>query len=131
MASDLEAWGLNPGFADADGRNAVNHLMDGFRSRIGPAPGLGKTLGWLNYLASRSVSPQPTGKGLDPLDTVLFAVLDGPASDTASDAVLLARALVGVGASVQPSHREIAARIQVSAPETYAALVEAIPELGV
>lgn len=130
VAAELEAWGLDPGFVDADGRNAVNHVIDAFRDRRDANAGMGRTLGWLNYLANRSVSPQPAGRGLDPLDTVLFAALDDPTSATVTDAVLLARVLIGAGASVRPSHREIAARISAAAPDAYAKLVRAIPELG-
>jgi len=130
VAAELEARGLDPGFVDADGRNAVNHVIDAFRDRRDANAGLGRTLGWLNYLASRSVSPQPAGRGLDPLDTVLFAALDDPTSATVADAVLLARVLIGAGASVRPSHREIAARINAAAPDAYAKLARAIPELS-
>ena len=130
VAADLEALGLDPGFVDADGRNAINHLMDHFRARIANQPRPGKVVGWLGYLAGRSVSPQPAGRGLDPLDTVLFALHEQPAPDAVADAVLLARALVDVGAKVQSSHREISARIRASAPDAYAELIEAIPELA-
>ena len=130
VAAELEAWGLDPGFVDADGRNAVNHVIDAFRDRRDANAGMGRTLGWLNYLANRSVSPQPAGRGLDPLDTVLFAALDDPTSATVADAVLLARVLIGAGAAVWLSHREIAARISAAAPDAYAKLVRAIPELG-
>ena len=126
VAAELEAWGLDPGFVDADGRNAVNYLMDVFRSR--PNSRL-RTLRWLDYLTSRSVSTQPSGPGLDPLDTVLFAVLDAPETTTVASVAAVARALILSGASVQSSHREIADRVRAVAPDAYEELVVALPEL--
>lgn len=130
VAADLEAWGLDAGYVDADGRNAVSHLMDDFRARASTQARPGKMLGWLDFLAGRSVSPQPPGRGLDPLDTVLFTLLERPMPDTVAEAVLLARGLVGVGAAVRSSHREIAARIRATAPDAYAELIEAVPEFA-
>ena len=126
VAAALEAWGLDPGVVDAEGRNAVNHLMDVFRRR--PDSRL-RTLRWLDYLTSRSVSIQPPGPGLDPLDTVLFAVLDAPKTTNVDQVAAVARALVLSGASVQSSHREIAARIRAVAPDAYEELLVALPEL--
>ncbi len=80
VAAELEAWGLDPRFVDADGRNAISQLMDDFSRPTGED--VLRTSRWLDYLTSRSVSPQPAGLGLDPLDTVLFAVLDAPEPDT-------------------------------------------------
>ena len=132
VAAELEAWGLDPGFADADGRNAVSSVADAFRDRAGVEASLGRTAAaWLEYLTGRSVSPQPAAQGLDPLDTVLLALLDHPGSDTAAAAATrLARILVDAGATVQSSHREIAARIQAAAPDAYARLVRVVPDLA-
>ena len=126
VAVELEEWGLDAAFVDADGRNAVNHLMDNFRSYRGSRS---RTLRWLDYLTSRSVSTQPPGPGLDPLDTVLFAVLDAPEITTVAQAAAVARALILAGASVQSSHHEIAKRIRAVAPGAYEELVVALPEL--
>ena len=128
VAAELEAWGLDPRFVDADGRNAISQLMDDFSRPSGED--VLRTSRWLDYLTSRSVSPQPAGLGLDPLDTVLFAVLDAPEPNTVRAARMLARALVAAGAPVQASHRTIAARIRAVAPAAYTELVRAIPELG-
>lgn len=129
-AADLEAWGLQPGFVDADGRGAVDHVVDAFRSGAGSR--LAPTLAWLEYLAGRGVSFQLGGRGLDPLDTALFAVLDDPASAPVAEGVVqLAQVLVDNGASVRASHREIAAHIQAAAPDAYASLAQAIPDLAI
>lgn len=131
-AADLEAWGLQPGFVDADGRGAVDHVVDAFRSVAGSGLRFERTLAWLEYLAGRGVSFQLGGRGLDPLDTALFAVLDDPASaPVAGRVVQLAQVLVDNGASVRASHREIAAHIQAAAPDTYASLAQAIPDLAI
>lgn len=130
VAADLEAWGLDPGYVDAAGRNAVSHLVDDFRTRASVQARVGKMLGWLDYLASRSVPPQSSGRGLDPLDTVLFTMLERPTPDTVQEAMLLARGLVAVGATVGSSQREIAARIKATAPDAYAELIAAVPELA-
>ena len=126
VAAELETWGLDPGFVDDEGRNAVHHLMDAFRERPDTRP---RTLRWLDYLTSRSVPAQPAGPGLDPLDTALFAVLDAPEAATVGWVAAVARALILSGASVRSSHRRIAARIRAVAPDAYERLVTALPEL--
>lgn len=126
VAAELETWGLDPGFVDDEGRNAVHHLMDAFRERPDTRP---RTLRWLDYLTSRSVSAQPAGPGLDPLDTALFAALDAPEAATVDWVAAVARALILSGASVRSSHRRIAARIRSVAPDAYERLVAALPEL--
>ena len=128
--TDLEDFGLDLRFADADGRNAINRVVDLYRERPSrDEDEAQQALDWLDYLTSRSVSPS-AGAGLDPLDTVLFAVLDAPTPKRVPSAILLARALIDAGAEVQLSHQEIAARIRAMAPEAYAELVAAIPQLG-
>lgn len=123
----LESHGLDPRFSDANGRNAINRLMDLYR-RYPPSDDE-VPLRWLDYLTSRSVSPS-AGRGLDPLDTVLFAFLDTPTSNRVPSAITLAQALIRAGAPVGSSHREIADRIRAMAPQAYAELVAAIPQLG-
>lgn len=123
----LEEHGLDPRFVDADGRNAIHRVMARyFKGGRSDEKAARRALWWVRYLTSRGVSPSG-GAGWDPLATALQAFL---MPDGAAAGILMARGLLEAGAEVDASHRAVAALIRAFAPDAYAELLAAIPELG-
>ena len=82
---------------------------------------------WLEYLMGRSVSTKPSPLGLDPLDTVLLAILESPSVTPAG--VELARFLIDNGSPIELSHRQLVQQIQTADADRYELLVAVIPAL--
>ena len=73
------------------------------------------------------MSPKPSRRGTDPLDTVLSNMVEARVEDSG---IWLARLLVDIGAPIEASHRELAQRIASLDPKGHAKLMSAIPSLG-
>lgn len=125
MAMELERlYGLDVHFVDENGRNAVSKAVQRFRESTVANEG---TMQWLEYLMGRSVSTKPSPFGLDPLDTVLLAILDSPSVTPAG--VELARFLIDNGSPIELSHRQLVQQIQTADADRYELLVTVIPAL--
>lgn len=121
--------GIELDFVDERGRNAVGVAVANFwETRFNSVVVDENVARWLTFLAENSVSMQPDGGGLDPLDTVLFEVLQRPATNPAG--VRVARFLIDHGATVQTSHWELAEEIALADWDGYRHLIQEVPELG-
>ncbi|MDE0037595.1 MAG: hypothetical protein OXU77_08530 [Gammaproteobacteria bacterium] len=130
MALELEKlYGIDVHFVDQHGRNAVSTAVQRFRESTaqGGAVVDERTMRWLNYLIDHSVSPKPSPFGLDPLDTVLLAILESPSATPAG--VGLARFLIDNGAPIETSHRQLVRQIQTADVDRFELLVAVIPAL--
>lgn len=128
MALELERlYGLDVHFLDQNGRNAVSKALQRFRESTEQGVAAGRTILWLDYLMERFVSTKPSPLGLDPLDTVLLAILENPSGTPAG--VGLARFLIDNGAPIEMSHRELVQQIRAADANRFELLVAAIPAL--
>lgn len=116
--------GLNVHFVDEHGRNAVNRTVQRFRKTAIMDEG---TRRWLDFLMNRSVTVKPSPFGLDPLDTVLLAILENPSATP--EGVGLARVLINNGAPIETSHRELVQQIRATDADRFEVLVAEIPAL--
>ena len=131
-AAELDnLFGLDFHFVDDHGRNAVGKVVDMFRnySLEGSSDVVNqRTLRWLDYLTSRSVTTNPSRLGLDPLDKVLLVILENPAAAPAGIGV--ARLLIDNGALIELSHRQLVDQIRSADSDLFKLLVAGIPVLG-
>ncbi|MYD96556.1 MAG: hypothetical protein F4X98_04100 [Gammaproteobacteria bacterium] len=128
MALELERlYGLDVHFLDQNGRNAVSKAVQRFRESTAQGVAAEGTMRWLDYLMERSVSTKPSPFGLDPLDTVLLAILENPSGTPAG--VGLARLLIENGAPIELSHRQLAQQIRAADVNRFELLVAVIPAL--
>ena len=130
MAVELERlYGLDVHFVDENGRNAVSRAVQRFResTALGLTVANEGTMQWLEYLMDRSVSTKPSPFGLDPLDTVLLAILESPS--VTPSGVGLARFLIDNGAPIEMSHRQLVQQIKTVDADRYELLVAVIPAL--
>ena len=130
MAAELESlFGLDIHFVGNNGRNAVSEAVAGFRTYTGAGLSSAdqRTMQWLEYLVSRSVTTKPSPFGLDPLDTVLLAILENPVAVPVG--VGVARLLLDNGAPIELSHRQLVDQIRRSDSARYELLVATVPAL--
>ena len=131
FAEELESlFGLDVHFVNDNGRNAVSEAVADFRTYTGAGLSSAdqRTMRWLDYLMSRSVTTKPSRFGLDPLDTVLLAILENPAA--APVGVGVARLLIDNGAPIEPSHRQLVEQIRTADYDRFELLVDSIPALS-
>lgn len=109
--------GLDMHHVDRFGRNAFSSLARSYPVNLEMAA----------LLAAHSVSPKPSPRGADPLDLILSRMVR--MAGVGRTEFEFARLLVSIGAPIEPSHRELAARLALVDPQDYRKLVNAIPEL--
>ena len=117
VARDLIAHGMDVHHVDSFGRNAFSSLARSYPVNLEMAA----------FLAGHSVSPKPSPRGQDPLDLVLARMVR--MAGVGRTEFEFARLLVGIGAPVESSHRELAQRLAQVDPADYRKLVDAIPDL--
>ena len=122
----VQTHGLDVHFVDQQGRNALTIAAEYFYD----IPGWDAnrdSFELIEFLLDQSVTTKPDARGLDALDRILLAILDRPGTVRAG--IELLRYLIGRGAPVELSHRQVAQIISASNAQAHARLIEAVPEL--
>ena len=122
----VQTHGLDVHFVDQQGRNALTIAAEYFYD----IPGWDAnrdSFELIEFLLDQSVTTKPDARSLDALDRILLAILDRP--ETVRAGIELLRYLIGRGAPVELSHRQVAQIISVSNAQAHARLIEAVPEL--